>query len=430
VSAHTSPGATALASASLRLSLVEDLASSGVLRDPHVRDAFLHVPRELFVPAFARRHGLDSVYANRVIVTKRSPRRVPLSSLSEPQVMAAMLERLELAEGMRVLEIGTGSGYNTALLKTLVGRAGRVVSLDIDRELSRAARRALRAGGYAARLVCCDGREGYERAAPYDRIVATASAARIPRMWRDQLADGGLLQVPIRVSAEGTQAIATFRRAGTRLESVEVIPGRFMPMRAAGSDGVAVPMLTVNSTLGSGRSVMTRLAGAAVGELSQTARQRLRTALASRPRCRTLAHRAAPWPLGLYLSLEIPRRLVIRYADAGIGVVGRGGRSVALLEGDWKEGHKPRALRMLSYGESDAEDYLKAVLEAWERRGRPDSDRLELAVEFTSKGSRISHRWTPGAGWGPGRAVAFADWSEYNSAASEGQNFRGVGTWA
>jgi protein-L-isoaspartate(D-aspartate) O-methyltransferase len=395
MSARASMSAVGVASAPLRLSMVQELTAAGVLRSERVRDAFLLVPRELFVSAVAGREGPDSVYSNRVIVTKETPQRVPLSSSSAPRVMAAMLERLELEPGMRVLEVGTGSGYNTALLKTLVGPSGRVVSIDIDRELSRAARCALRAGGYAARLLCGDGRDGYARAAPYDRIIATASTARIPRAWRDQLLSHGLLEAPVEVSAEGTQAITTFRRVGARLESVAVIPGRFMPMRSEDSDGVTVPMLTVNSTLGDGRRVLTRLAGTALAELPPEARQRLRSVLEDRPRRRTLGYRAAPWSLGLFLSLEIPGRVVIRYVDAAIGVVGRAGRSIAFLEGDWQGGHKPRTQRMLAYGDSDAEAYLESVLKDWEGLGSPASDRLMLTVEFPKGGSRVSRRWLP-----------------------------------
>jgi len=103
----------------LRLQLVGELERATALRSPNVREAFLQVPRELFVPDFARSEGLAAVYANQLIVTKSDARGAPLSSSSEPQIMAAMLERLELDEGMRVLEIGSGSGYNAALLKTL-----------------------------------------------------------------------------------------------------------------------------------------------------------------------------------------------------------------------------------------------------------------------------------------------------------------------
>ena len=113
-----------------------------------MRDAFLRVPRELFVPAFAAEHGLDAVYRDEAIVTKTDEHGTPISSSSQPQIMAIMLERLALEPGLRVLEIGAGTGYNAALLKTIVGPRGRVVSVDVDPELARGARSRLRRGGW------------------------------------------------------------------------------------------------------------------------------------------------------------------------------------------------------------------------------------------------------------------------------------------
>lgn len=383
-----------LGAAALRLRLVEELERAGAVRSASVRAAFLQVPRELFVPGFARAEGLEAVYSNQLIVTKRDRHGVPLSSSSEPQIMAAMLEALELEEGMRVLEVGTGSGYNTALLKTLVERSGRVVSVDLDRELASAARRALRAGGYPARVVSGDGHDGYEAAAPYDRIVATASSGHVPRAWLDQLVEGGLLEVPLRLRSEGALAIGTFRRVDEALESRSVVPGRFMPLRGQAAGTVLPPVLTVRSQVGAGRVVVTRLGGSSLAALSPRARGALLAVAGTRPRTRTLGLRTASWPLGLYLSLEIPeRRLVMRYADLAVGAIGRGGRSLALVEGRWEGGDRPTPQRLLAYGEADAEEYLGSVLETWVARGRPGRDQLRIRITFTGRRSRISHRW-------------------------------------
>jgi protein-L-isoaspartate(D-aspartate) O-methyltransferase len=382
------------AAAALRLRLVEELERARALRSPSVAAAFLQVPRELFVPAFAAAEGIEAVYTNRLIVTKTGRHGIPLSSSSEPQIMAAMLEALELREGLRVLEIGTGTGYNTALLKTLVGPRGRVVSVDLDRELASAARRALRAGGYAARVVCGDGHDGYEPGGPYDRIVATASSARIPRAWLDQLVDGGLLEVPLRLRAEGALAIATFRRVGGRLESTRIVPGRFMPLRGEGADPALPPVLTVRAVL-DGNPVVTRLGGASLAHLSSRASETLAEVAATPPRTRPLGFRAASWPLGLYLSLEIPeRRLVLRYADLAIGVIGGGGRSLALIEGRWEGGDRVTPQRLLAYGEAEAEDHLRSALDAWSARGRPGPGELVIGVAFRGAASTITHRWT------------------------------------
>lgn len=374
--------------------LVEELERLGALRTSHVRAAFLEVPRELFVPAFASAEGLEAVYENRVIVTKTDADGVPTSSSSEPQVMAAMLEALELREGHRVLEVGAGTGYNAALLKTIVGPRGRVVSVDLDRELASAARRALRAAGYPVRVVHGDGHHGYARGAPYDRIVATASTDHVPRAWLDQLIERGLLEAPLRLRSEGALAIATFRRVGRRLESTSVVPGRFMPLRGETAGPAEPPVLTIRADVDGGRPLVTRLGGSSLARLSPRARSALAAVAAEPPRRRELGIRTASWPLGLYLSLELPEdRLVMRYADLSLGVVGRGGRSLALIEGRWTGGERPAPQRLLAFGEPEAEEYLQSALDEWEARGRPGREQLRIRVDFRGARSRISHSW-------------------------------------
>jgi protein-L-isoaspartate(D-aspartate) O-methyltransferase len=384
-----------LTSAKLRLELVEELDRVGAFRTSSVRAAFLQVPRELFVQQFAREEGLEAVYANRLIVTKRDRHGLPLSSSSEPRIMAAMLEALELEEGMRVLEIGTGTGYNAALLKTLVGRRGRVVSVDLDRELASVARGALRAGGgYPVRVLCGDGHDGYARAAPYERIVATGSSAHVPRAWLDQLRDGGLLELPLRLRSEGALAIATFQRVGETLESQSIVSGRFMPLRGEAAGAGLPPVLTVRSQLGGGGADVTRLGGSSLARLSPRSRDALIAIAGTPPRVHGFGIRTASWPLGLYLTLELPEsRLVMRYADLAIGVIGRGGRSLALLEGAWEGGDRPTRQRFLAYGEADAEEDLLSALETWTARGRPGCEQLRIRIAFAGRRSRISHRW-------------------------------------
>jgi protein-L-isoaspartate(D-aspartate) O-methyltransferase len=141
----------------LRRRLARTLRRGDWVRSSRVRDAFLEVPRELFVPDFAEREGLAAFYRDQSILTKLNAQGVALSSSSQPAIMALMLEQLQLAEGMRVLEVGAGTGYNAALLSVLVGRRGRVVSVDVDPELAHAARLALRAASYRARVVVGDG---------------------------------------------------------------------------------------------------------------------------------------------------------------------------------------------------------------------------------------------------------------------------------
>jgi protein-L-isoaspartate(D-aspartate) O-methyltransferase len=194
---HNLPRMSVSESDRLRQQLVDELARGGLVRDERVERAFLAVPREIFVPEFAAQRGLEAVYRDEAIVTKRDAHGTPLSSSSQPAIMASMLERLDLREGQSVLEIGAGSGYNAALLAEIVGPQGRVVSVELDPELAKRSRSALRRAGSRARVVVGDGHDGWAPQAPYDRIIVTASASEVPRAWLEQTVEGGLIEVPL-----------------------------------------------------------------------------------------------------------------------------------------------------------------------------------------------------------------------------------------
>ena len=223
----------------LRQHLAARLRRAGTLTDSSVERAFLTVPRELFVPAIAARQGLEAVYRDDAIVIKQDPLGRPASSSSQPSIMAAMLEQLEVRPGQRVLEVGAGSGYNAALLSMLVGPGGRVVSVELDEEVAQAARAALAQGGYPVQVATADGRQGWPAAAPFDRIIVTASTDDIPRAWFDQLVVDGRLVLPLRFSRRWflPQAVAALRRTEVGLESVGVVPGAFMALHRPPGDG-------------------------------------------------------------------------------------------------------------------------------------------------------------------------------------------------
>ncbi|HEY3142532.1 MAG TPA: hypothetical protein VGJ86_15445 [Acidimicrobiales bacterium] len=231
-------------SAQLRRRLVEHLWRNRLLHDRRVARAFLAVPREAFLPETMQRFGLTAVYRDDAIVTRRDPdSRIPLSSSSQPAIMALMLEMLDVRLGHRVLEIGAGTGYNAALLGLLVGpEDGLVVTVDIDLQIARQAAAALRSVGSRAHVVAGDGAVGMpglaaSRDALADRIEVTASSAAVPRAWYDQLADDGLLVVPIRLSdqIERAHAVTCLRKVAGGFRSQTVIAGGFMPLRR--SDG-------------------------------------------------------------------------------------------------------------------------------------------------------------------------------------------------
>jgi protein-L-isoaspartate(D-aspartate) O-methyltransferase len=368
--------------ATLRRRLVAELEAKGLLHDRRVRAAFLAVPREHFVPEV----GLEAAYRDEAILTKRTEAGHPLSSSSQPGIMAEMLDELRLEPRQRVLEIGAGTGYNAALLAHIVGPDGRVVSVDIDPETATRARRALK--GTRVKVVTGDGRDGYALAAPYDRIIVTASATEVPRSWLEQLAEGGLVEVPLRLGASpGLQLIPTLRREGGRLRSVGVICGGFMPIRGAPDDLTPFwPMINVSRSDGAKMFPVVTIAGSA----ASSSPRRLVALATSDPRSRRLAVRASAKALEVYLALCGPARRTVAVFDGKSymgGVVARGGRSLALLAG-W-----PSMSKMLVYGGDEAADELEQFVAGWVERGRPGADHVNVTVSFRNGRSSIRTRW-------------------------------------
>jgi protein-L-isoaspartate O-methyltransferase len=160
-----------------------------------------------------------------------------VSSSTKPALMVRMLDALDVRDGHCVLEIGTGTGYNAALLCHRLGPAA-VFSVDIGAGLVAAARERLSLLGYAPTLVAGDGRLGLRGHAPFDRIIATCSVPVVPWAWAEQLADGGLVLVDVKVGSQAG-SLVLLRRFPDRLE------GRFLPrwagfMPARESDGAPV----------------------------------------------------------------------------------------------------------------------------------------------------------------------------------------------
>lgn len=228
--------------------LASQLEEKGAISDPAWRAAFATVPRHVFVPHFydddliirgddpdRRDQWFSAVYSDESLVTQRIP--VPgidllwsTSSSTMPSLMAKMLEQLEITGAERVLEIGTGTGYNAALLAHRVGD-GRVVSVDIDPALVDSARRRLRSVGYAPTLVAGDGAAGVASAAPYDRIIATCAVAKVPPTWIRQLASGGVIVADIR--GEIASCLVRLRKTNQHEVRGRFLsePGHFMWLR-------------------------------------------------------------------------------------------------------------------------------------------------------------------------------------------------------
>ena len=207
--------------------MVERMKAIGAIRSSAVEAAFRKTLRHTFLPGVA----LDFVYSGQSVVTRSDPKLGVTSSSSEVFVMAPQLEALDIRPGMRVLEIGAGTGYNAALLDELVGPDGSVTTIDNQEDVVVDARDHLSAAGHArVEVIAGDGYEGHAAGAPYDRIIVTAGARDVPTPLRDQLAADGLLEVPMRFT-NATQFVVAFRRDGDALQSVAVVPGWFMPLR-------------------------------------------------------------------------------------------------------------------------------------------------------------------------------------------------------
>ena len=139
-----------------------------------------------------------------------------------------------MAPGHRVLEIGAGTGYNAAMLASLVGESGQVITIDIDEELAASAREHLAAAGFGhVRVLCGDGSLGCPDAAPYDRIIVTVGAWDIAPAWREQLAPHGRLLVPLAILGPSHQVTVAFEPADDHLESVSISPCVFMMSQGA-----------------------------------------------------------------------------------------------------------------------------------------------------------------------------------------------------
>jgi protein-L-isoaspartate(D-aspartate) O-methyltransferase len=192
-----------------RARLVDILGASGRALSRPIQAAFAQVPRHLFVPEVAA----SAAYRDEAFVIKCGPDGMPVSSSSQPAMMAIMLQQLGLEPSHRVLEIGTGSGYNAAVMSAVVGKRGRVVSIDIDPEMVARARSSLAAAGYDAVTVrCADGGYGDPAGAPFDRIIVTAGAWDIAPAWFQQLAPGGRLVLPL--SVRGIQLSVALEQDG------------------------------------------------------------------------------------------------------------------------------------------------------------------------------------------------------------------------
>ena len=190
------------------------------ISDKRVREAMRKVERHLFVPAKYQ----SLAYADRPLPIGED------QTISQPYIVAAMTELLNLADDDKVLEIGTGSGYQAAILAEL---ATEVYTIEIVKPLAQRAESLLTQLGYKNITVKCgDGYVGWEEYAPFDAIIVTCAPPEVPQPLIDQLADGGRMVVPV-----GTfwQELLLIEKKEGKVSETSVLPVRFVPMTGEGA---------------------------------------------------------------------------------------------------------------------------------------------------------------------------------------------------
>jgi len=198
--------------------IVERLEREGIIKDKKIAETLLKVPRDRFVPEELK----DYAYID-----------TPLSigygqTISAIHMVAMMCRALDLKEGHRVLEVGTGSGYHAAVVAEIVGKNGQVITIERVPKLAEKAENVLRELGYDNVIVVCgDGTLGYEPLAPYDRIYITAAGPDIPKPLIEQLKDGGKLVAPV---GQYIQNLILLEKRGKKLTEKILCEVAFVPL--------------------------------------------------------------------------------------------------------------------------------------------------------------------------------------------------------
>ncbi len=206
--------------------LLKRIREEGLVSDPRVIKAFLKVPREDFVPPNRRCEAyIDAP--------------IPIGygqTISAPHMVLIMTDRLKVSPGMKVLEVGTGSGYQAAILSELIsgengGKEGMVITIERIKELAEFAYDNLKKTGYIknVKIIVGDGSKGYPELAPYDRIIVTAAAPKVPRSLIEQLKPGGIMVIPVGDLYYQDLLIITKKEDG-RLMKRKDVPCVFVPL--------------------------------------------------------------------------------------------------------------------------------------------------------------------------------------------------------
>ncbi|MDT8915780.1 methyltransferase domain-containing protein [Amycolatopsis sp. PS_44_ISF1] len=343
--------------------LADHMVAAGVLTDLAWRAAFAATPRHRYVPAIVDNgqlittddpRWLDMVYADEALTTQvrqvpagTTEVSVPSSSSSKPSVMASMLELLQAREGHRVLEIGTGTGYNAALLSHRLG-SDMVGSIELDPDLADSARERLASTGRHPRIVVGNGAAGWPEGGPFDRIIATCAVSSIPPAWIDQLAPEGRIVAPLDAATAGPLLVLDKTADDEVVGVIDPFPALFMPLR----DDVSNP-------LAPGRVLSTGVFG--VPHYGMTA---LDPATALDP------------DFALFLWLHAPGIQMGRMDKQDLVVAHRGRvRAEASLSPNGDGKHRVR-----QYGHYRLWDIVEHAASAFDNLGRPGANRMGVTA--------------------------------------------------
>jgi len=205
-----------------REELVEKLCNHGYIMTKKVKQAMLNVPREEFMPPEIRAYA----YLDRPLPIGKG------QTISAPHMVAIIAEKLELNEGMNILEIGTGFGYNAAVVSEIIGVSGHVYTLERIPSLAEKAKENLKETGYnhQVTVILQDGTLGYPEKAPFDRIYGTASAPNIPKPLKKQLKIGGKLIIPLGSDNYFQELVSVQRISKDEFKSKDLGGVAFVPM--------------------------------------------------------------------------------------------------------------------------------------------------------------------------------------------------------
>ncbi len=198
-----------------RVKMVKEQIERRGIKEDRVLEVMKKVPRHLFVP---EEHRIYSYQDHPLPIGEEQ-------TISQPYIVAYMTELLELNENCRVLEIGTGSGYQSAILAEL---SKEVFTVELIEILSLRAQQVLSSLGYKnIKFLVGDGTYGWKEWAPYERIIVTAASPRVPPAMIEQLSDNGILVIPV---GTYSQEIVRIRKKSEKIEEEVLIPVRFVPL--------------------------------------------------------------------------------------------------------------------------------------------------------------------------------------------------------